>query len=123
MTTAERAAAPLLPTLPSRRPDGPGQFAFANRDRVHSILHESGWTDIDIQPLDVALTFPETDLVRYVTRLGPVGLMLQEADDRTRTLVLDTVRPAFDPYIHGAHVSFTAACWTMAAQTWPARSR
>ena len=31
MTTAERAAAPLLPTLPARRPDAPGQFAFANR--------------------------------------------------------------------------------------------
>src|SRR5262249_25135771 len=27
MTTAERAAAPLLPNLPARRADGPGQFA------------------------------------------------------------------------------------------------
>ena len=31
MTTAERAAAPLLPNLPARRPDAPGQFAFADR--------------------------------------------------------------------------------------------
>ena len=90
MTTAERAAAPLLPNLPPRRPDGPGQFAFADRDRVHSILHESGWTEIDIRPLDVACTLAEQDLVRYVTRLGPVGLMLQEADDRTRALVLES---------------------------------
>ena len=36
MTTAERAAAPLLPNLPARRPDAPGQFAFADRDRVHA---------------------------------------------------------------------------------------
>ena len=31
MTTAERAAAPLLPNLPARRPDAPGQFAFADQ--------------------------------------------------------------------------------------------
>ncbi|WP_344985344.1 class I SAM-dependent methyltransferase [Streptomyces violaceus] len=30
MTTAQRAAAPLLPSLPVRRPDEPGQFAFAD---------------------------------------------------------------------------------------------
>ena len=34
MTTAERAAVPLLPELPARRPDGPGQFAFADRQHV-----------------------------------------------------------------------------------------
>jgi SAM-dependent methyltransferase len=123
MTTAESAAGPLLPNLPSRRPDGPGQFAFANRERAHAILHESGWTGIDIRPLDVALTLPETDLSRYVTRLGPVGLILQEADDRTRALVFETIRPAFDPYVHGADVRFTAACWMMGARAGSARSR
>src|SRR5262245_9063864 len=44
MTTAERAAASLLPELPARRPDGPGQFAFADGQRVHTILEDSGWT-------------------------------------------------------------------------------
>ena len=44
MTTAERAAAPLLPNLPERRADGPGQFAFADRHRVHAILEQSGWS-------------------------------------------------------------------------------
>ena len=84
MTTAERAAAPLLPNLPARRPDAPGQFAFADQRRVYSILDESGWAGIDIQPIDVACTLPENELVHYLTRLGPVGLILQEADDRTR---------------------------------------
>lgn len=42
MTTAERAAAPLLPNLPARRPDAPGQFSFADRHRVSSILEGSG---------------------------------------------------------------------------------
>ncbi|HEX5748789.1 MAG TPA: methyltransferase domain-containing protein [Archangium sp.] len=116
MTTAERAAAPLLPGMPARRPDAPGQFAFADPSRVHRILEESGWTGIDIQPLDVACTLPEKDLVRYLSRLGPLGLILHEADDPTRTRVIDTVRAAFEPYVHGAEVRFTAACWLLRAR-------
>src|SRR4051812_20493178 len=38
MTTAERAAMPLLANLPPRKPDAPGQFAFANPARVRSLL-------------------------------------------------------------------------------------
>ena len=38
MTTAERAAAPLLPDLPARRPEGPGQFAFADARKVQGML-------------------------------------------------------------------------------------
>jgi SAM-dependent methyltransferase len=116
MTTAERAAAPVLPNLPPRRPDGPGQFAFADDRRVRDILDESGWTAVDIRPLDVECSLSEPDLVAYLTRLGPVGLALQEADERTRALVVDAVRPAFDPYLHGADVRFTAACWMIAAR-------
>lgn len=115
MTTAERAAAPLLPNLPARQPDAPGQFAFADQHRVHRILQESGWGEIDIRPIDVACALPEKELIRYFTRLGPVGLVLQEADDRTRKQVAETVRPAFDPYVHGAEVRFTAACWMVRA--------
>jgi SAM-dependent methyltransferase len=116
MTTAERAAAPLLPDLPVRRPDGPGQFAFADPDRVRAILEASGWADIEIRPIDVACTLPETDFVRYVTRLGPVGLVLQDADDRTRAEVITTLRAAFNPYVEGAEVRFTAACWMVSAR-------
>ena len=116
MTTAERAAAPLLPNLPARQTDAPGQFAFANGDRIHNILKESGWADIDIRPIDIACTLPEKALIPYLTRLGPVGRILQETDDRTRTHVIQRVRAAFDPYVHGAEVRFTAACWMVRAQ-------
>lgn len=115
MTTAERAAAPLLPNLPARKPQGPGQFAFGDRQRVASILEESGWGDIDIQPVDVECTLPETELVGYFSQLGPVGLMLQDADERTSTQVIQTVRAAFDPFVRGTEVRFAAACWMIGA--------
>lgn len=116
MTTAERAAAPLLPNLPTRRPDASGQFAFADPRRVRTILEESGWTDIDIRPLDVACSLREEDLNEYLIRLGPVGLALQEVDERTRAQVIKTVRPAFDAYVQGPNVCFTAACWSVSAR-------
>ncbi|KOG39834.1 class I SAM-dependent methyltransferase [Streptomyces resistomycificus] len=116
MTTAERAAAPFLPNLPTRRPDEPGQFAFADPDRVRHILTESGWDGIGIRPVDVTCTLPERELVGYFTRLGPLGQVLGDADEQTRAQVVETVRAAFDPFVHGTEVRFTGACWMVAAR-------
>lgn len=116
MTTAERAAAPLLPNLPARRANAPGQFAFADRDRIYTILAQTGWTEIDVRAIDPSCTFPEKDLVRYLTRLGPVGRVLDQVDERIRTQVIEKARAALDPYVHGAEVHFTAACWMVYAR-------
>jgi hypothetical protein len=116
MTAAERAAAPLLPDIPARKSGAPGQFAFADEQRVRRILQDSGWDAIEIQPLDVSCTLPEQGLIRYVTRLGPLGLKLREVDEATRSRVVQAVRGAFEPYIDGAVVRFNAACWSVGAR-------
>jgi hypothetical protein len=64
----------------------------------------------------VTCTLPEPELVGYFTRLGPVGLVLPEADEPTRERVIEAVRPAFDAYVHGPEVRFTAACWLVEAR-------
>jgi len=79
------------------------------------VLAESGWLDIDIQPLDVACAMPEEDLVPYLTWLGPVGQRLQDADEGTRASVIDKVLAAFAPYVHSGEVRFDAACWQVSA--------
>ncbi len=116
MTTAERAAAPLLPDLPPRKPDAPGQFAFANRDRVQAMLQDGGWRDIEIPAIDVDCTMSTSDLAQYVTRLGPVGQALQNVDTNTRARIVDVVLAAFDAYVHDGIVRFTAACWMIGAR-------
>lgn len=116
MTAAERAASPLLPEIPPRRLDAPGQFAFAEERRVRGILEASGWNAIAIEPVDVPCTLAKDDLVRYVSQLGPVGRVLREADEASRKKVIEAVCPAFDPYVHGAEVCFTAACWLVEAK-------
>jgi len=117
MTAAERAALPLLPNLPQREPGGPGQFAFADQARVHAILDESGWGAANITPVDVPCSFPESALNDYLSRLGPLGMALREVDDRTRAAVIAAVRPAFDAFVTGTDVRFTAACWMVEASS------
>ncbi len=116
MTTAERAAAPLMPSLPPRVPDAPGQFAFANDRRVHDILDGSGWVEIELQAVDFECTMPEAELAMHATRFGPLGRALHEADERMRARVADAVRAAFEPYVHGTEVRYVAACWMVAAR-------
>jgi SAM-dependent methyltransferase len=116
MTTAERAAAPLLPNIPPRKPDEPGQFAFADSGRVTRLLKESGWDEIDIQPIDVLCTFPEKELMRYFTQLGPLGRVLHEVDEETNAQIIAKVRAAFEPYVDGDEVRFNAACWKIGAR-------
>ena len=115
MTAAERAAAPLLPALPPRQPGAPGQFAFADADRVRAILDASRWGAITITPIDVRCVLPEAELLGYVTRFGPVGRVLQDVKEPTRSQVLHAVRAAFEPFVHGDEVRYTAACWMIGA--------
>jgi len=111
MTAAERAVASLLPEVPPRDPDAPGQFNFGDPNRVQRIFEQSGWTNVEIRKLDVECSFATRDLSRYLTRLGPIGRFLQQADERTKKHVLAAALPAFDPYVHGGTVRFNAACW------------
>ena len=115
MTTAERAAAPLM-TLPAREPDQPGQFALADQQRVRDILARSGWDGVDLRPIEVICAMPEAELAGYLTRFGPVGRALDDADEATRDRVMAAVRPAFDRFVSEGEVRVTAACWLVAAQ-------
>ena len=116
MTVAERAVAPFLPSPPPRAANAPGQFAFADRAKVVGILTDSGWTGIDIRPVDVACAMPEAELIGYFTRVGPLTRALPAIDEQARAPIVATVRAAFDPYVFGAEVRFSAGCWIIDAR-------
>jgi SAM-dependent methyltransferase len=119
MTTAERAAAPLMPALPPRLPDSPGQFAFSNAERARLILEQGGWSAVRHRPLDVPCVMPVPALMPYLTRLGPVGQVLGNVDELQRQRIIEAVMDAFSPFIHGDEVRFTAACWMVDAVALP----
>jgi SAM-dependent methyltransferase len=116
MTAAARAAAPFLPGLPCPNADAPGQFAFADADKVRRILDASGWTNIDVSPMSVPSSVAEKDLLAYVTKLGPVGLALRDVTEPTRARAVEALRAAFEPYVENGAARFTAACWLVSAR-------
>lgn len=116
MTAAERAAAPLLPEVPARDPNAPGQFAFADPDYVTGILAKAGWRDVDLQPLDVACALPANDLEIYAVRMGPVSLALPSLEADRRDAVIAAVRRGFAPFVTDGVARFTAACWMVTAR-------
>jgi len=116
MTTAERAAAPILPNIPARKANAPGQFGFADPRHVQRILEESGWSGVELAPIDVECAFEATALERFFTRLGPVGHALRDADEGLRNQASQRIRAAFQPFVRGAEVRFIAALWMVSAR-------
>jgi hypothetical protein len=90
---------------------------MADAERVRQILAAADWHHVGMQPCDVECVFPGKYLVPYLTKLGPVGMALRDVDEHTRQRVVAAVRSAFDPWVRGAEVRFTAACWMLAATT------
>jgi len=110
MTAAERAAGPLLPQLTPVDLEAPGQFAFADPERVRRILAPS-WSEVEIAPLDVDCALTAEDLEVYAVRMGRVAHLLPDLDPDTREAVIAAVRRGFEPFVSGGVARFTAACW------------
>lgn len=116
MTAAERAAAEFLPQLPARVDDGPGQFGFADPDRVRAILHSGGWREVTIGPVDLDCVLSEPELRLYARRMGPVGNLLPTLDSATASQVERRVDAAFRPWVEDGAARFAAACWLVTAR-------
>jgi ubiquinone/menaquinone biosynthesis C-methylase UbiE len=113
---AERAGAAHLPALPPRQNNEPGPVAFADPGRVHMILEQSHWTEIEILPVDVECSMPDRDLKRYLTNFGPVAAALQEPEPERAEQILQEILPAFSRYRVGSEVRFSSACWMVNAR-------
>jgi SAM-dependent methyltransferase len=116
LTTGAQAAAHLLPEMPPREAGAPGPFAFAEVGRVGEVLAAGGWEGIEVEPIDLPCAFPKSDLPRYLARIGPIGQALREADDAKRVEVLGVARAAYEPFVNGDEVRFTARCWSVGAE-------
>ncbi|WP_338770216.1 class I SAM-dependent methyltransferase [Massilia sp. METH4] len=115
MTAAEKATAPLLPQLPPRQPDGPGQFALARPERVRGILAQAGWQAVTLEPADVPCSYPAAGAQLYAARMGPLGHLLPTLAPEERERIAAIARAALDPFVQGDRICFTAACWRVRA--------
>jgi SAM-dependent methyltransferase len=99
--------------------DGPGMFAFADPDRVRSVLVAAGWRDIEITSEHVSILVGGggrvEDTVEFL-RTGSMGrMMLAGADAGTVERAVASVRAALAPHADAEGVHLGAAVWLVQA--------
>ena len=108
---------------PAVQPGAPGEFAFADRDRVHGILSGAGFRDITIEPEDMLIGGASLEVTVDTTlSMGPVAAALREADPAKREPVEDAVRRALAPYDGSEGVRLGAGVWVVQARSAVANS-
>lgn len=110
MTTAERAIGDAL-DLPPRVPGEPGQFAFADGERVQHLLQAAGWNDVEVVAVDLPCSLAREDLPTYVGQVGPLGLALRTMPKERADALLARALAAFAPFVENDRVRVDAACW------------
>ena len=99
-----QAAFQHIPAPPKPDPHAPGPFAFADPDRVRSILSASGFVDIELEPRDITMQFGEfptlEENARDLMQIGPIAGLIAEQDEATREKVRESVIEVLRPY-HG----------------------
>jgi len=111
-----QAAAPFLPEVPRFEADAPGRFAFADPDRVRTVLEASGWREVKIDPLDVSSPLSFDELMIMSLRLGPLNPILKDADETVRGQVRQAVAEALAPYVTDGMAEMASACWLVTAR-------
>jgi len=117
MTAAERAVGPLLGWSDQPDPDAPGQFAWADPERINQILKASGWRSVEIVPVDIPCTMARTDLRRYEHRMGRIGIVLPALDSASHDSVSAALDAAFAKFVTDDTAQFQAACWMISARS------
>ncbi|MDP3494568.1 MAG: class I SAM-dependent methyltransferase [Hyphomonadaceae bacterium] len=116
MRAPMEAAQPYLPPSPPMDPTAPGPFAFANPDRVRSILSEAGFCDVSLQAFNTSIGGSSLEqTVDLSLRVGPLGAVLREQPDLAPT-VADAVKAAMAAYETPGGVLIPAAVWIVTAQ-------
>jgi len=115
-------AAALLPVVgPSDPPppDAPGPFAFADQDRVRSILDAAGFTRIEVEDLHVPVLagggLPLDEAVAFLGEGGMGKRLLGDVDAPTRDRALGAVRDALEPFAGVDGVRLDSAAWLVRA--------
>ena len=105
------AAQPFLPPSPPMDPTAPGPFAFADPDRVRSILSEAGFSDVTLRAFYTSIGGSSLEqTVDLAFRVGPLGAVLREQPDLAPT-VADAVKAALAAYETPSGVFMPAAVW------------
>lgn len=111
-----QAALPLLPPVAPPDPTAPGPFAFADSSRVRSILADSGFGAVTINPFDADVGGADLEqTLKLALGIGPLGRALREHPELADKVV-DAVRDVLSKYLTSNGVRMPAAVWIVLAR-------
>lgn len=117
---AVRAAVPEAALGLMDRADGPGPFAFADRDHVASVLRAAGFCQVDIAPFDAEVELSTTGLeeaARFSITAGPAARLLAQASPEQKARAAACVADALAPHERNGCVTLSGAAWTVLARS------
>lgn len=112
----------ILPRPPAiGHPFAPGPFAFGDRERVVSILSQSGWRDIGFEPVDCPMLAGTGDHAvdearEYFLRIGPAARAIAELAEPERAGTVERLAGMLALHRDGDVVSLPTAQWIVTAR-------
>jgi ubiquinone/menaquinone biosynthesis C-methylase UbiE len=108
-----------VPKLPQLGPEDSGPFSFASEPRVRRILTQAGFSNIAMQPhdlaLDIAIGRGLDAAVESALDIGPASRALEGQSAELREASRRSIREALVPFTTGQSVSLPAAIWIVTA--------
>jgi SAM-dependent methyltransferase len=104
------------PPAPASPPDAPGPFAFADPERVRTILAAAGFAAPAIMPFDFDFVAgagddPVAEASAFFRQIGPFAALLRTLDDARRAAAIAEVGEIAAAHRAGDRVAFRAAAW------------
>jgi len=115
MAAAQHVAPPA--PLP---PGAPGPFAFADPERVRSLLEAGGFKEVSCESYETQLSLGGAasvdEAVEFVLEIGVIERLLHDADAHVRARVAEAIRAVLAPYTSRDGVSLSGVAWIVLAR-------
>jgi len=109
-----------VPKMPQMGPEDPGPFSFATEARVNRILSAAGFSNVAMEPVDLALDVAIGSgldaAVKSALEIGPAARALAEQPPEVVAAATQSIRDALTPHLKGQTVPLDAAIWIVTAK-------
>lgn len=109
----------FVPKLPEMKPDDPGPFSFADEERVRRILTESGFTDIGLERVDLALDIAIgrglEAAIETVLAIGPTSRALENQPKDKVEAATQSIRTVLASHQKGETIPLGGSIWVVTA--------
>lgn len=103
----------------AKQVDGPGPFAFADPNKVRSILKGAGFDNIKITPFDGDMTMGGAKGVQaaaaYIAEIGPAARAIAELPKEKRPELIARLESAIAPLMCGESLILQGGIWVVEA--------